>query len=75
MAVTDRIGHDKRGNTIYRRLPDGADMLVERREAIVHVDVKTGEHRAEERIIRERVVDEELTQVAEAFQQWLAAQD
>ncbi len=75
MAVTDKIGHDKRGNTVYRRLPNGADMLIERRDSIIHVDTKTGEHREEERIIRERVIDDELPEVADAFREWLVAQE
>jgi type I restriction enzyme M protein len=75
MAVTERIGHDKRGNTIYRRLPTGEDMLVERHDAIIHVDPKTGEHRTEERAIRERVVDDELSEAAGAFREWLVQQE
>ncbi|HEY1607339.1 MAG TPA: N-6 DNA methylase [Allosphingosinicella sp.] len=75
MAVTEKIGHDKRGTTIYRRLPTGADMLVEREDRIVHVDPKTGEHRTEHRTIRDRVIDDELPQAADAFHEWLAAQE
>lgn len=75
MAVTEKIGHDKRGNTIYRRLPTGEDMLVERRDAVIHVDPKNGEHRSEERVIRERVVDDELPEAGNAFREWLAAQE
>ena len=75
MAVTEKIGHDKRGSTIYRRLPTGEDMLVERRDAIIHVDPKTGEHRTEERVIRERVVDDELPEAADAFREWLVEQE
>ena len=75
MAVTEKIGHDKRRNTIYRRLPTGEDMLVERRDAIIHVDPKSGEHRAEERVIRERVVDDELPEAADSFREWLARQE
>lgn len=75
MAVTDRIGHDKRGNAIYRRLPDGADMLVERRDEIIHVDPQTGEHQVQSRVIRDRVIDDELPEVATAFRTWLAEQE
>ena len=75
MAVTEKIGHDKRGNTIYRRLPSGEDMLVERRDSIIHVDPKTGEHRGEARTIRDRVADDELPEVATAFHEWLASQE
>ncbi len=75
MAVTEKIGHDKRGSTIYRRLPTGEDKLVERRDAIIHVDPKSGEHRTEERVIRERVVDDELPEAADAFREWLVQQE
>jgi type I restriction enzyme M protein len=75
MAVTERIGHDKRGNTIYRRLPTGEDTLVERRDEVIHVDPRTGEHRTEERVIRERVVDDELSEAADAFREWLVQQE
>jgi type I restriction enzyme M protein len=75
MAVTEKIGHDKRGNSTYRRLPTGEDMLAERRDAIIHVDPMSGEHRTEERLIRERVVDDELPEAADAFREWLAQQE
>jgi type I restriction enzyme M protein len=75
MAVTEKIGHDKRGNTIYRRLPTGEDMLVERKDTIIHVDAKSSEHRVEERTVRERVPDDELPEAAEAFREWLGAQE
>jgi type I restriction enzyme M protein len=75
MAVTEKIGHDKRGSTIYRRLPSGEDMLVERHDSIVHVDPKTGEYQTETRIIRERVADDELPEVVDAFHEWLTEQE
>jgi hypothetical protein len=50
-------------------------MLVERHDSIIHIDPKTGEHRTEARIIRERVADDELPEVADAFHKWLAAQE
>lgn len=75
MAVTEKIGHDKRGNTIFRHLPNGDDMLVERSEEIIAMDASTGEHRTEIRTIKERVVDDELPEVASAFSTWLAEQE
>ena len=74
MAVTDRVGHDKRGSSIYRRLPDGTDMLVERVEEFVQLDPKTGEHSTEHRTIRERILDDELPEVASAFRDWMDEQ-
>ena len=34
MAIGERIGHDKRGNTLYRRTPTGEDVLVNRSESV-----------------------------------------
>ncbi|MGY3620185.1 hypothetical protein [Bradyrhizobium sp. USDA 10063] len=50
-------------------------MLIERQDSTIHVDPKTGEHRTEVRVIRDRVIDDELPEVADAFRQWLAAQE
>jgi type I restriction enzyme M protein len=45
MAVTHKIGHDKRGKIIYRRTETGEDLLVLRTEESVVTDIKTGEER------------------------------
>lgn len=39
MAVADRIGHDKRGNPIYKRNPDGSDVVLIKEEPVVEVVV------------------------------------
>lgn len=75
MAVAEKIGHDKRGSAVYRRLPSGVDVLVERTDSIIHIDPKTGQQKVENRIVKERVLDDELPEVAEAFRAWLAEQE
>lgn len=75
MAVAEKIGHDKRGSAVYRRLPSGVDVLVERADSIIHIDPKTGQQKVENRIVKERVLDDELPEVAEAFRTWLAEQE
>jgi type I restriction enzyme M protein len=68
MAVTDRIGHDKRGNPIYQRDLDGTDILVKR-----EIKIKAVENgRVLEKLITELVpqVDDQLPLIPEAYHEW-----
>lgn len=73
MAIADKVGHNKRGNMVYKRAPDGSLLL--------HDSVRT--HRLpkadgsfEEVAVtsKEPIVDDELNDVAEAYHLWLAEQ-
>lgn len=72
MAVAERIGHDKRRNPIYRRRDDGQELLRTRIEEDKVVDQKTGEEKVVRVEVKERVIDDELPEVAAAFRQWAA---
>jgi type I restriction enzyme M protein len=65
MAVAEKVGVDRRGNVIYRRSPDGEDLLteIEERERI-----RVGGHSVE-RILRRKtkVVDDDLPLIAAAY--------
>lgn len=74
MAVAEKIGHDKRGNVIYRRTPDGGDALVKHVEKISEIDQETGAEVVREIEVTERQVDDELAEVADAYRSWLGAQ-
>lgn len=74
MAIAEKIGHDKRGNTIYRRTADGQDVIVARRERVTEIDDASGEEVSKEVEVRDRVIDDELAQVAEAYRKWLKEQ-
>jgi type I restriction enzyme M protein len=74
MATTSRIGHDKRGNTIYRRTETGEDIVVARTETIAEIDRATGEEVLREVQVRERLVDDDLPDVATAYLRWLSEQ-
>lgn len=74
MAVAEKIGHDKRGNVIYRRTEDGEDVLVSRTETVSDIDQSTGEEVLREITITERQVEDELPEAALAYRAWLAAQ-
>lgn len=74
MAVAEKIGHDKRGNVIYRRTSDGEDALVKRIETISEIDQVTGSEVVRQIEVTERQVDDELGEVADAYRRWLEAQ-
>lgn len=74
MAVTEHVGHDKRGNVLYRRNADGEDLLVERREPLLEIDKETGDEILVESVIRERQIDDDLPDVAVDYQAWLSQQ-
>lgn len=74
MAVAEKIGHDKRGNAIYRRTPDGEDELLSRVETISEIDPATGDEVLRRVEVRERHLDDELPEVAAAYRRWLRDQ-
>jgi type I restriction enzyme M protein len=73
MAVTEKVGHDKRGNPVYRRTPKGEDIVVVRREASIERDPNTGTETLREIEVKELLIDDELPEVAEAYIHWLTA--
>jgi type I restriction enzyme M protein len=74
MAVTERVGHDKRGNVLFRRTDKGEDVLVTRRETIAEIDPTTGEEVLRTVEVQERQVDDELPDAATAYLRWLGEQ-
>lgn len=74
MAVAEKVGHDKRGSAIYRRIEDGSDALVKRVETIVEIDQETGAEVLRDIEVTERLIDDELPDVAEAYLRWLGEQ-
>jgi type I restriction enzyme M protein len=71
MAIAEKIGHDKRGNTIYRRTPEGDDVITVRREIVTEYDPATDKEVSKEMEVRDRLVDDELPEVAAAYTEWL----
>lgn len=74
MAVTEKIGHDKRGNVLYRRDEKGDDILVERKETIREIDETSGDEVLERVAVKERLVDDDFPEIALAYRRWLAEQ-
>ncbi|GGM51054.1 N-6 DNA methylase [Dactylosporangium sucinum] len=74
MAVTERIGQDKRGNVLYRRTETGEDVLVTREETLAEIDPATGEEVLRTVTVQERQIDDELPDAATAYRRWLGEQ-
>ena len=71
MAVAEKVGHDKRGNAIYRRTPEGEDVVVTRTESLLETAAEEGGEYVKEVEVKERLLDDELPDVARAYRQWL----
>lgn len=74
MAIAEKIGHDKRGNTIYRRNSDGSDILVTSLNHVREIDQDTGKEIVRDVEVTDRLIDDELDEIADAFLEWLEEQ-
>lgn len=65
MAVAEKVGFDRRGNTLFKRHPDGEEILEER---AYEEKVRIGGH-LEMRILhrKERILDDDLPAIAAAY--------
>lgn len=70
MAVAEKVGFDRRGNTLYKRQPDGEEILVENTyEEKVRIGGKL-----EVRILhrKDRILDDDLPAIAAAYAEFRA---
>ena len=72
MAVAEKIGHDKRGNTIFRRSPEGDELLESAPSG--SFDPITRLPRPAAAMHLQRVIDDELPEVADSYIEWLRDQ-
>ena len=74
MASTEYVGHDKRGNVLYKRNDVGDDIMVTRAERRVVIDPESGVERFVMVDVSERMVNDELADVARAYRErdWMA---
>lgn len=71
MAVIDKVGHDKRGNTLYRRDEHGEEILVEVDESVTELD-KTASGQATVKSAKrmEKMPDDQTRAVPAVFDEW-----
>lgn len=73
MAVADRVGFDRRGNKLFKRTPDGEDIL-EPREYTERIRING--RMIERSLVRnEKVEDNDLPMIAEKYRQFLQEYD
>ena len=65
MAIIDKVGHDKRGNTVYKRDQYGDELLSEVVDEILQ---ENGDLVLE--VCQEKIVDDESIHVAPLFKKW-----
>lgn len=73
MAVADKVGFDRRGNKLYKRTPDGEEIVVPRQ----HVErIRIGGRFVERVLTRsEKIEDNDLPVIAEKYREFLREQD
>ena len=67
-AIVKKIGHDKRGNTIFKRDNEGNEVLKEKKETIK----KDSNNKIfeSEILVKEKVIDDETDEIADLFNDW-----
>lgn len=70
MAVAEKIGHDKRGATIYKRDAEGKEIVSEYSSQEESIDPITGKSYVYATGAKERVVDDDMPDVVKAFRKW-----
>jgi type I restriction enzyme M protein len=70
MAIAERVGFDRRGNTLYKRSPDGEEIL----EDVEEVErIRMNGHFVERRFRRKKkVIDDDLPLIADAYREFRA---
>ena len=70
MAIAEKVGKDRRGNVIYERDDDGAEMLfVEKKEWASYN--RQGELVARHRVERVKHVDDDLPKISAEYKQFM----
>lgn len=69
MTMIDHIGHDKRGSKIFRRDEQGNVLLQKKEETVMEYD-EQGNLTTRKEIVREKVINDQTTLVADIFADW-----
>lgn len=70
MAIVDKIGHDKRGNTLFKRDNDGNEIMVPEKQNIYKLDETLSGSKTAQMESREKVVDDQTVLVPNIFRKW-----
>ncbi len=70
MAIADKIGHDKRGNTVFKRDSDGNEILVPEKNNIYVIYQTADGNRTVAYERKTRVIDDQTQDVPAIFAEW-----
>ena len=70
MAIVDKIGHDKRGNTLFKRDEDGNEIMLPEKQNVIRIDEVSSGDKTSQVESREKVVDDQTVLVPGIFQEW-----
>lgn len=70
MAIVDRIGHDKRGNTLFKRDNDGNEIMIPEKHDIYKLDESSIGDKTAQMESREKIVDDQTILVPNIFKKW-----
>jgi len=70
MAMVERVGHDKRGNTIFKRDKYGNEILVPEHTDIIQLDETSDGTKTAKTESKVKVIDDQTLLVAETFHKW-----
>lgn len=70
MAMAEKVGHDRRGNILFKRTPEGERIIAEKEREIVGIIGK--KQYKERRKMFEPIVDDDLPFITSSFKKWLS---
>lgn len=70
MAILEHIGHDKRGNPIFKRDVHGNEILMTEDKTVVEIDETASGVQTARRAAKRKVLDDETEEVADEFLKW-----
>lgn len=70
MAIVDKIGHDKRRNTLFKRDEEGNEILLPEKQNVFRLDETSAGDTTAQLEHREKVVDDQTLLVPSIFKNW-----
>ena len=68
-AMVDKIGHDKRGNTIFKRDNEGNELLIPETDSLLMSNVSDGTLTIQN-LPKKKIIDDQTEAVADKFLEW-----
>lgn len=70
MAMVEKIGHDKRGNPLFKRDFEGNEILAQGADTVIRLDETSDGTKTVSEERRHKVIDDQTTSVPALFAQW-----